>query len=74
MTDGTLCRIKDLRRGDRVELEDGVGVILLVEKIPVIDTSKGAGGAYSVRWKDDAGEIGDVIEAGNNEIKVLGNG
>jgi hypothetical protein len=73
MTDATETKIKDLRRGDRVELIDGsIAIIRGVEPIPIIDTSKGAGGAYMVRWSNSRGQVHCDIVAGNHAMDVLG--
>ena len=73
MTQRTDKKLKDLRPGDRVELENGgIGTILSVDQVPIIETAVGNECVYRVRWEDEVGDIGDRIENGDYRAIVVG--
>ena len=73
MTQRTDKKLKDLRPGDRVELENGgIGTILSVDQVPIIETAVGNECVYRVRWEDEVGDIGDRIENGDYRTIVVG--
>jgi hypothetical protein len=59
--------VKELLRGDRVSLDDGVGTITQVARCDIISCR---GGAYAVGWTDQRGRIGQVIVAGNTQVEL----
>ena len=63
---------KDLQPGDRVLVETNVtGTIVSCARFPVVESAPGHGGAYEVRWRNDAGEIGSMIVTGLRWIEYL---
>ena len=73
MTQRTDKKLKDLRPGDRVELENGgIGTILSVDQVPIIETAVGNECVYRVRWEDEVGDIGDRIENVDYRAIVVG--
>ena len=61
--------VKDLRSGDRVELEGGVGVITRAVRSCIMESAPGLGGAYEIEWKDGS-ETGQMIVSGLASVQL----
>lgn len=62
--------VKELCVGDKLALDNGDGVVTLVEPTRIFETDPGGGGAYQIEWRDIAGEIGRAIVDGNDCVLI----
>jgi hypothetical protein len=63
--------VKNVRRGDRIALDDGVGVVVACERFNIVDAAPKLGGAYTIQWREESGEMGQQIVAGLDEVDVV---
>lgn len=63
--------IKDVAVGDKLALDNGVGVVTLCERTGLFETKPKLGGAYQIEWRDEAGETGRAIVSGMDEVETL---
>ena len=62
--------VKDLQRGDRVALEDGMATVSKVERCLSVEAAPKMGGAWTVDYFDDAGETGSAIVSGLSQVEI----
>jgi hypothetical protein len=62
--------VKDLQRGDKVELDTGTGTITSCRRSVIIEAAPKMGGAWEIEWRDDQnGETGRHIASGVATVK-----
>jgi hypothetical protein len=65
-----MAKIKELKHGDTVRLEDGgTATIVSCKPFPLVESAK-PGGTYEIEYRDGK-ETGKVLTAGNNEIELV---
>ena len=67
--------VRDLQRGDVIELDTGTGTIVSCCKSGVIEAAPKMGGAWEIEWRDNQnGETGRHIASGISAVKCRGAG
>ena len=67
-----LVPVKNLRRGDRVALEEGgVGTVAHCVRCSIVEGAPKLGGAFEIKWTDQDGKHGQAIVSGLDQVEVI---